>query len=314
MGNFKVIYLLLGLLAFRAKAAEVKKEKPIRKTREELMVVQTVSNDRHSFVVSKGVKDGVFRGQEIIYANENVSILCKAIETSRDFSLWMPIDKNITIPFNKDEIISYNSHVYGNVALDIVGDYNDIIPADEYNTELRKFRISNNFSLKGSLEKGLFQSSSDVSADKNSTRDGYTLALEYNYRFMPEFEMSFGGRLDNEIYRITNPQLDIPTSRTMATVAATYHILSLSSGRNNFYLTLAAGLGTSKTTVNEQVSSGYVTLLPEVRLGYLVPFSKSVALLFEGSVESISSHESFSDSSTQVTNILNTKFSLGLRF
>lgn len=281
---------------------------------EELMVVQTVSKDRRSFVVAKGVKDGVMRGQEIIYANDNVSILCKTLEVNRNYSLWVPVDPNVNIPFKKEEIISYNSHAYGNVALEIVGDVNKLTPSINYDEVYKKFRANNNYSLKGSYNRGLSQSSSDVSADNNSTRTGYTISLEYNYRFMPEFEMSFGGRLDNEVYRLTNPELDIPTSRVMATIAATYHLMNFSKDQNNFYLTLAAGIGKSTTTVNAEKSTGMVTLLPEARLGYLMPFSKTVAMIFEGSVESLSAHEKFSNSAEQVTNILNAKITIGLRF
>jgi hypothetical protein len=284
------------------------------KPHEELMVVQTVSKDRHSFVVEKGVKDGVMKGQEIIYANENVSILCKAIEVNRNYSLWVPVDRNVNIPFNKEEFVSYNSHAYGNVALDIVGDVNNLTPEINYSEVFKKFRTSDNFSLKASFDQGLSQSSSDVSADKNSKRSGYTFALEYNFRFLPEFEVSAGGRIDNEIYRLTSPALDIPTTRVMGTIAATYHFVNFSKNKNNFYLTLAAGLGKSTTTVNNDKSSGTVTLLPEARFGYLMPFSKSVAMIFEGSVESLSASETFPDGTSQVTNILNAKLTIGLRF
>ena len=313
MGYFKELFhsLFLGAILINGIMANVRAEE---KSREELMVVQTVSLDRRSFVVAKGIKDGIIKGQQIIYANENVSILCKAEVVNRNYSLWIPLDKNIRIPFNKDEFISYNSHAYGNVALEIVGDANNIIPKINYDIAFKKFRMGDNFSLKASFDQGLTQSSSDVSANKNSNRSGYTFALEYNFRFLPEFEMSLGGRIDKEVYRLTNPQLDIPTSRTMATIAATYHLISFSKDKNNFYLTLAAGLGTSETIVNGVTSSGYVTLLPEARLGYLIPFSNQVAMCIEGSIESLSAHESFSDSSVQVTNVINSRLTIGLRF
>ena len=333
MGNFRALYNLVFLTALFFSFKEVTAaEKP----HEELMVVQTVSKDRHSFVVSKGLKDGAMKGQEIVYANENVSILCKAIEVNRNYSLWVPVDKNSIIPFNKDDFISYNSHAYGNVSLDIVGDINNLSspeitentnlhafseagtnnrnPFVNYEEDFKKYDIKNKFSLKASYDHGLSQSSSDVPADQNSSSSGYTFALDYNYRFLPEFEVSFGARSDSQVYRITNPELDIPTSRIMATVGVTYHLMNFSKDKNNYYLTLAAGLGKSTTTINEEQSTGIVTLLPEVRLGYLMPFSKHVALLFEGSVESLSTHEKILDQPEQVTNIVNVKFTIGLRF
>ena len=281
---------------------------------EELLIVQTVSTDKHSFVVSKGLKDGISKGQEIIFANENVSLVCKAVEVSRFYSLWIPVDKNSNVPFKKEDVISYNSHAYGNIALNIPTDMKSLAPIEDTHSDIKKFRNENSFSLKLSLDKGLSQSSSDVSTDKNSTRSGYAALIEYNYRFKPQFETSLGLRMDNEVYRINNPVLDIPTTRIIGTIGATYHFIQFSTDKNNFYLTVAAGIGSSKTTVDQHESSGYVTLLPEARIGYLMPFTQSMAMIFEGSIESLSAHEKFSDSTEQVTNILNLKLTVGLRF
>jgi hypothetical protein len=306
MGNFRVLYSLAFLFALNAFTAE--------KPREELMVVQTVSKNRHSFVVSKGIKDGILKGQEIIYSNQNVSILCKAIEVNRNYSLWTPIDKNVNVPFNKDEFVSYNSYAYGNVSLDLVSDVHISDTEFDYNLEYKKFRSTNNFSLKASFDQGLSQSSSEVSTDQNTSPTGYSFGAEYNIRYSTQFEISVGARIDNVVYRLASPQLDIPTSRTMATIAGTYHFLEFTKDKNNFYLTLAAGIGKSTTTTNEIQSTGIVTLLPEVRLGYLMPYSTSLAMFLEGSVESLSSQETFPDKSKQDTNVLNSKFTFGLRF
>lgn len=317
MGNKGSInrYLVAGLLCLSTPLFSAEKifKKTETRPKEELLVVQTVSKDRRSFVVAKGVKDGIIKGMEIIYANNNVNILCRAREVNRDYSLWAPIDPNVNVPFNKEEIISYNSHAYGNVSLDIIAD-TTLTPGIDYNEVYKKFRTSNNYSIKASMNRALSQSSSDVSIDKNATRAGYVFAAEYNYRFMPELEMSFGGRIDNEVFRQTSPQLDIPTNRVMGTVALTYHLTSFTANENNFYFTVAAGIGKSTTTVSEEKSTGVVTMLPEARIGYLMPFSPSVAMIFEGSIESLSATEKFSDSTEQTTNITNVKFSLGLRF
>lgn len=283
------------------------------RAREELTVIQTVSKNRRSFVVGKGLKDGLIKGQEIIFANENVSIVCKASLVSRDFSLWVPIDQTITVPFNKEDIVSANSTVYGNVALEIVGS-EELTPPPEKDQDYKDFIKSNNFAIKAGYNRGLSQSSSDVSKDKELARTGYSFSLDYNYRFMPEFEMSAGIRIDNEVFRISEPELDIPTTRQMAIFSATYHFMNLSKNRNNFYLTIAAGLGKSTTTVSEEKATGSVTLLPEARLGYLMPLSKSKAILVEGSIESLSTNEEFSDGIKQTNNSRNFKFSVGLRF
>lgn len=305
MKTFSTLVFLFGILTFSPTNLLFAKE--------ELTIVQTVSKDRRSFVVGRGIKDGVIKGQETIYANDNVSIVCKAIEVNRHFSLWVPIDANVTVPFNKEEVVSSNASVYGNVALEIVGD-TSLTPSINYNEVYKKFRTQNNISAKASYNKGLNQSSSSVSDEKNGSRSGYNFALEYNYRFMPEFEVSAGARIDNEVYRIESPELDIPTRRIMATIAATYHFVSFSNNQNNFYLTVAAGLGQSQTTISGEKTSGPVTLLPEARVGFLMPFTKKMAMVFEGAVESLSSKESFADGTEQTTSILNMRATIGIRF
>lgn len=280
--------------------------------KEELTVIQTVSKDRKSFVVAKGLKEGVTRGQEIIFANDNVSIVCKASLVDRDYSLWVPLDKNITIPFNKEEIVSANSSVYGNVALEVVT-APELTPKQK-DKAYQIFIKSNSFDAKLSYNRGLSQSSTFIAEEKNATRAGYNYALNYNYRFMPEFEISAGLRVDNEVYRIEEPELDIPTTRRMITASATYHFLGLSETRNNFFVTIAAGVGTSETNVNEDISTGRAILLPEVRVGFLMPFSQSMALSFETSIESMSTKEKFEDGTEQSSNAINSRFSIGLRF
>jgi hypothetical protein len=306
---FSKFALLIGYLlgnSFGISAAE--------KPHEELMIIQTVSKDRRSFVVAKGIREGISKGEEVIFSNENVSLLCKAQEVNRNFSYWVPVDKLSNVPFNKDDFVSYNSHAYGNVALDISGDQKNLTPEVNYEIIFKKFRSSNGITLKASFDQGLSQSSSDVAADKNSKRSGFTFGAEYNFRFMPEFEMSAGIRFDSEVYRIMNPTLDIPTNRQLLTIASTYHFTSFSKDKNNFYLTLAAGFGRSTTEVDGVKSNGTVTLLPEARLGFIMPFSNTTALVLEGSIESLSTHETFADLSSQDTNILESKLTIGLRF
>lgn len=302
----QISYVLLsGLVAFF----------PIKDllAKEELLVIQTVSKDRRSFVVTKGIKDGILKGQEIIFANDNVSVVCKAVEVSRGHSLWVPIDRNITVPFNREDIVSSNSTVYGNVALDVAGDPS-LVPDKIYNETIKKFRVQNNYSVKASYNKSLNQSSSSVASEKNNSRAGYTLSAEYNYRFRPEFEMSAGLRLDNEVYRIEQPELDVPTRRIMGVVSATYHFVNFSNNKNNFYLTVAAGIGQSETTIDDEKISGPVALIPEVRVGFIMPFTKSMAMIAEGSVESLSATETFDNGTKQTTNTINMKASIGLRF
>lgn len=311
--HFFCLLSFLGLTVSDLSAQEyierLTDEKPIT---EELQVIQAISRDKKSFVIAKGAKDGVVYGQEMIYANDNVSIVSRVKEISRDFSLWEPVDKDANVPFRKDEIVNVNAAVYGNVALNITGApylINDISVAKRY--EL--FRVKNNISLKIGLNRGLSQSSAYVSEDKNSTRMGQVIEAAYHYRFLPRFEMQAGIRYDNETYTIENPELDIPTRRTIALIGATYHFTNPTE-KNNYYITVLAGLGKMQTDISGVKATGSVNILPEVRFGKIIPMSRRWAFFMEGSIEAIAATEEFNDGTKQTTNITNMRASVGIRF
>jgi hypothetical protein len=286
--------------------------------REELLVIQTVSNDLKSFVIGKGIKDGISEGQELIFANENVSLVCKAIAVNRDFSYWKPLNQNMNVPFLREEIVSANSHIYGSIALDLTSAQNKLLEKlevkPENKNEFEDYLKNNHYALRGSIGAGFNQNSSSVTADQNPRSYVFDLSFEYDVRTKPELEIGFGLRYDNDVYRLTNPTLDIPTTRILGIVAATYHFINWSPNKNNIYVSILAGLGTSSTVVNQAKNTGYATVLPQVRLGYLVPFTNSSALLFEGSVESISAKETLPNGTIQTSSSANAKGTIGFTF
>jgi hypothetical protein len=282
--------------------------------KEQLTVIQTTSVNGRSFVLQMGLKDGVAEGQEVIFGNDNVSIVCKAIEVTREYSLWKPLDQNINIPFKKQDIVSMNTHTFGNIAVDFGSGAQKITPEIDFMIEYEKLRKDDNITIRYSYGAALSQSSSSVSTDQNTKKKGEDFSFEYGYRLSPAFEFAIGGRLDYEIYRLNSPELDIPTERKFVTASFIYHAIAYSKNKNNIYAGVTLGIGNSKTTVDSDSSTGTTTLLPQVRLGYLVPLSTSWAMVMEASVESISSKETFSDSSIQDTTQINSKLSIGIRF
>lgn len=283
-------------------------------SKEELTVIRTTSKDKKSFVVQKGLQNGISRGQEVIFGNDNVSIVCKAIEVSREYSLWIPVDKNMMVPFKKEDIVSLNTHTFGNVAVDLGNGVQKINPDVDYNLEFEKLRTQNSITARYSYGGAVSQSSSSVSTSQNSKKKSEDFNFEYGFRINPAYEISIGGRLDYEVYRLTTPELDIPTTRQFITLSFTYHAVAFSSNKNNLYATATIGIGNSKTTVDNEVSSGLATILPEVKIGYLFPISKEFALVGEVGVESVAAQEKFSDGSKQDTTQVNTKASIGIRF
>jgi cell shape-determining protein MreC len=55
---------------------------------EELIMIQAISNSEKTVVVRKGAEDGVTPGQESLFSNKNISLMARATEVTRDFSLW----------------------------------------------------------------------------------------------------------------------------------------------------------------------------------------------------------------------------------
>jgi hypothetical protein len=281
--------------------------------KEELQVIQAVSSTKRSFVLTKGISEGVSLGQEVIISNENVNIVCRAVEVNRNYSLWEPVDPRLNIPFKRDDIVSFNPHSFGNIALNIDG----IELPESYKKEFSYFRDSNNWSMSYGYAIGLYQTSSEVSRENSTRRKGSQFQAEYHWRFQPEFELAGGMRYDIEVSRIeAGGNVDIESTRLMATASITYHLLNLSEGNNNWYVTLTGGIGNASTTINEETSKGNAFLIPELRVGYLVPFTKTKALKIEASVENITSSETFESSGSEEQNnsIVNSKLTIGLRF
>jgi hypothetical protein len=280
---------------------------------EQLVVIQTTSNNQKSFVLQLGLQNGIAKRQEAIFSNDNVSIVCKAIEVNREYSLWVPVDKNINVPFKRTDIVSLNPYVIGNVGIDFGGVITKLIP-DEPEKIIDQFRTENNIAIKYSYGTALSQTASSIGTSEYTTKKGQDLSVEYGFRYSPEFEYAIGFRRDYDIYRLTTPVLDIPTERNFLTASFIYHFITFTKNKNNFYTAITFGVGNSSTTINNEVNSGISTLLPQVRLGYLYPFNQKVAMISELSFESIAGQEKLADGSKQNANQVNVKLSIGVRF
>ncbi len=281
---------------------------------DELAIIQTVSNSKKTFVIQKGLKEGVSKGQEIVFSTESVSINCKAVEVNREYSLWRPLNQEVLIPFKKNDIVNLNSHLGGSVGIDVISSADAKLPPPSPEEILRRMRNLNSIALRFSYGGALAQNTSSISPEKNSKKVGWDVGADYNFRFHPTLEGLFGFRFDSEIYRTSSPELDIPTNRSFLVAGFTYHLTEFSDNANNYYISLIGGIGRSSTTVSEEVASGMALMLPQVRLGYLMAVGSASSLAIEGSVESISTKETFTDQSEQNSDVINIKISGAWRF
>lgn len=277
--------------------------------KEELVIIQAVSQERKTFVVNRGMGNGHYVGQESIFSNNNVSVVARAIETTHNYTLWEVKDKRAVIPFDRGDVINYNSHSYESVAFDFKQ-----IGFDYEPKTISEFRKKNSWIVKSAFSRGMYESTTSIDKSQTPTRQGIQLETGFNYRFRPEFEVSLTGRYDYEISRIENPDLDIQTKRMAGILYGTYHFENLGQTQSNIYLSLGAGIGYGSTTISEETSNGLSYVIPTVILGYHMPIAKTKALVVETCVENLSSKEEFDDGTRQDTNVVNAKISLGLRF
>lgn len=294
-------------------------------SREELAVIQTVSKDKKSFILQRGLRDGLMIGNEMIFGNDNVSIVCRIVEISKDYSLWKPIDSLVSIPFSKLDIVAINSHTYGNISVDVANNKVELMTKEmaSPNSALEKYKeldrlqneiTAHHFSIFYSFGSSFMQSSSSLSSNQTSKKQIENYTFEYGHQFTNDFELTTGIKVDRSLYRISSPSLDIPTTRYLLTGGLLVRPSRFNTGRNIFYMGFNVGIGTSSTTVNNTSSKGTAYLLPGIRSGMVMPFSATSALLFEVSIDSMSSREKFPAGDYQDNNDVSGKISLGLKF
>lgn len=276
---------------------------------EELVIVQTVSSSKASFVVRKGARQGVSVGQKALFSTEKVSILCKAIEVTREYSLWQVSDPKMQVPFTKRQYIVFNT------SLETIWQK---IPhlKEELNRRVAQIKIKPvpYWTLRGGSHRGLYTTVSETGSQASTDRQGLQLEVAYNSKLIETVDYAIGLRMDNETSTQESPNLTIPTIRYFLTGELTYNFPNFKNTSNHFYSGAGGGIGISQTTVDESKSAGTCFLGPIFRLGLLTKLSDKYGLMVEGSVESISQNEVFADGSRQTSNMVNARLSVGLRF
>lgn len=283
-----------------------------RKTlgKENLVVIQTVTSSGQSFVIRKGRKHGVSNHQLALFSTDKISILCRAIEVSRDHSLWRVEDKRAITPFRKRQFVVFNNSP---------DSLFDQIPSLKKRLELEIKRRLRKFKpywvIRGSGSYGIYESVSEIKSGRNSTRLGSQLSLLWYHNLMKQIDWGVGMRGDAEVASLKdNPKLIIPSIRYFFIGELIYHFPFLRTSKSHFYGGLALGIGPSFTEISDAISVGYSAALPIMRLGIYTKLSRNRAFLVEGVAEGVAMRERFQDGTSQTSNIANLKISIGLKF
>lgn len=281
---------------------------------EKLVIIDAVSSSRQTFVVQKGAADGVTVGAESLFSNQNISVLARAIEVTRQHSLWKLKEPNATFPFEKDASVIFNKS-RTNIWSELPNIQKRVARArrDE-EIYARLYGDGTSFQLRGNLSNTFYESTTDTDSERTPQRTGMHIEAVYHWRMWEKFEIGAGLRYDQDNAVITDPDLTIPTTRIMAMAELTYHFSDFQGQGNNFFIAGGLGIGRSQTQINDTVSAGLATVLPSVRLGYIIRRPEGFDFTFESVAEAISASESFIDTKEQTTNLVNAKLAVGVRF
>lgn len=271
----------------------------------ELVVIQGLSETKKSFIIRNGKRQGVIEGMTGTFTSENVSILAKAVNVTGSYTQWEIINKDAVVPFAKGSLVTW-------------------YPAQEYlwalspESERRKYIKSmlviprQSFIFRGAITRGLSESVSDVQAS-NPQRGGYLGEVYYERPLTPHLSFDVGVRYERETVNYTG--VSLITQRNLAIVDMIYYFDQLEDllGGGKIYVAGGLGYGYSNTQTVGLSQSGPVGLLPTVKLGLSLPFSRDWDFLLDSAFESLQTRETQEGGRVQTTTQTNLKVGFGLR-
>jgi len=273
---------------------------------DELLLIQAVSTSGKTFVIRKGAEEGVSIGQESLFSTKNASFTAVVKEVNRFFSLWQLKDNRGAVPFAKGNYVTYTNNIE-NV-------WTELPKLHAAPKEELIFRQKFGWLVRGNYSLAVSESVSETDDQKTADRIGFQFEGFFTNRFAVHWEWAVGLRFDRENATLNEPALDVPTSRYMLAAEFLYHFSPSRGSDNNLYVGAGVAYGISNTTIDDSVSTGTTLVLPSIKAGYINRITNNYALVFEGSVEALAQSESFEDTEAQTTNIVNSKFSVGVRF
>jgi hypothetical protein len=307
MNNIYKLFLSMLFMTINTVTAYAAKPVTLQLSNDELVIVQSVSTTLKTFVIRRGADDGVVLGQESLFSTTNISLRMKAVEVSRYYSLWKLSENRATIPFLKNDFITYTNDL-DRVTVEVSKlvekekEYSSIILRDDF------------WLFRTALSVTFFESISSTEANSESSRGGIQFEIFRPREIYPSIEWAWGLRYDSESVILDNSNLEIPSTRILGMMEFTYNFPAFKRTNDNIYASLGAGIGTSSTDVNGEVSSGYAIVTPVVRIGYNKAYSSNLVFIIEGTGEAISTTEAFDDGTEQTTNLVNIKFTVGIKF
>lgn len=271
----------------------------------ELVVIQSISETKRSFITRNGKRQGVIQGMTGTFTSENISILAKAVNVTGQYAQWEIINREAIIPFEKGSMVTW-------------------YPAQEYlwalspESERKKYIKSQlviprqSFVFRGAVTRGLSESVSDVQAS-NPQRGGYMGEVYYERPITPHLSFDVGLRYEREVVNYTG--ISLITRRNLAMANLIYYFDQLEDllGGGKIFVSGGLGYGYSNTQTIGLSQSGPVGLLPAVKLGLSLPFGQDWDFILDSAFESLQTREEQEGGRVQTTTQTNIKVGFGLR-
>jgi hypothetical protein len=290
--SFRYLFVITLLLAtFSAQAFE-------------LIMIQSVSSSKKTFVTRNGKRQGIIRGMTGTFTAEDISVLAKAVNVTGNFAQWELINQAAILPFEKGKIVTYYAAT-------------EYLWALAPESERRKYiksevpRIKRSWVFKGALTRGLSESVSDAPAT-TSRRGGFLGEVYYERDIFGPLAFDLGFRYEREV--INYPGASLITNRNLLIGDIIYYFdFYREYLKAKFFIAAGMGYGLSNTSTVGLSQSGPVGLLPVVKLGFTLPFNETWEFISDGAFESLQTSEEQEDGRKQTTTQTNFKFGFGLR-
>ena len=273
---------------------------------DELVLVQAVSASGKTFVIRRGVAEGVNKYQQSFFTNQGSSFAAVAIDVNRHYSLWKIEEGNARIPFAKRDRIIFTrggGSIWAELPKIADGDW-----------EKLHFRPYQSWVLRFHYGLSLGESISSIEGGRYRDRQSLQFEGVYAKRFRTKMDWRAGLRWDREVSRLFSPTVDSIVHRYLAVGEINYYFEGTEVDTQHYYVGAGGGWGACSTSILNLTQWGTCLAFPMVRLGY--EHRKDVyAWIFELSVDSIYSRESLPGGrGRQTLNVVNSRLTFGIKF
>lgn len=271
----------------------------------EEVFIYAVSQSDRTFVTRSGKAKGIIEGHAGTFINENVSVVAKAVQCTREYCVWKLDNPHATVPFIQGQIVTYQD----------AKEYAWTLMPLEKEMKLKRMYLKEpewSGSVYGGFSRALTESVSGVNSNNIGTKSGMATEVHADYDITSSLEIGPGFRGERQITQ--SSEATFVTNRMMALFNVKYLFPVITNLYNSqIYGGLTFGMGKTSTSTDTFSQSGTIKLLPSYRLGMKLPVTVEYWFLMEGTIDSLASEETLPDGSIQASNETLAKFMVGIK-